>query len=398
MSSYNLETLCMDICVYNFCVQGGGGRIWLIQLPPKPRNDHERSRICIDLPDESRDSCQTFQIVPTFLVLKSLKNNFGAIVDGRLTKVSGPFQRILGFIYNFHSRILLNLPHISTKMHRGRMVSSMNFASRSNVKLVEFAEQFRQKIQFSAEAHLALPPEFDWIHRSKPRRRPLIQSFWHFGYKADLIDILSTLGKETIPKKGRKKNNRQKQRNNFQLLFSVVLLIYWRVYSILCVIDADTWSSAWKGSFPGLCQTTEETAHDLIVQASPIRWGVLNSKMAQLPKKIFSKKMSTFFEAWAKIYASRSDMVPRWCVALSVKTQKIRNKKWPPKWSFLKDECYKNHRFVMFYCSVHKFWVLVKMLLSGNSCWCSPSFLHSLRYEFGTPRIRMCQKLGCCFG
>ena len=177
-----------------------------------------------------------------------------------------------------------------------------------------------------------------------------------------------------------------------------MLLIYWRVYSILCVIDADTWSSAWKGSFPGLCQTTEETAHDLVVQASPIRWGVLNSKMAQLPKKIFSKKMSTFFEAWAKNYASRSDMVPRWCVALSVKTQKIRNKKWPPKWSFLKDECCKNHRFVMFYCSVHKFWVLVKMLLSGNSCWCSPSFLHSLRYEFGTPRIRMCQKLGCCFG
>ena len=113
------------------------------------------------LSDESRDSCQAFQIVPTFLVLKSLKNNFGAIVDGRLTKVSGPFQRILGFIYNFHSRILLNLPHISTKMHRGRMVSSMNFASRSNVKLVEFAEKFRQKIQFSAEAHLALPPEFD---------------------------------------------------------------------------------------------------------------------------------------------------------------------------------------------------------------------------------------------
>jgi len=73
------------------------------------------------LSDESRDSCQTFQIVPTFLVLKSLKNNFGAIVDGRLTKVSGPFQRILGFIYNFHSRILLNLPHISTKMQRGQI-------------------------------------------------------------------------------------------------------------------------------------------------------------------------------------------------------------------------------------------------------------------------------------
>ena len=235
MSSYNLETLCMDICVYNFCVQGGvGGSGWYscLQNQEMIMSGHVFALI---LSDESRDSCQTFQIVPTFLVLKSLKNNFGAIVDGRLTKVSGPFQRILGFIYNFHSRILLNLPHISTKMHRGRMVSSMNFASRSNVKLVEFAEKIRQKIQFSAEAHLALPPEFDWIHRSKPRRRPLIQSFWHFGYKADLIDILSTLGKETIPKKGRKKKQQTKTKKQLPTpLFRCVAYILTGIQYTVC--------------------------------------------------------------------------------------------------------------------------------------------------------------------
>ena len=340
MSSYNLETLCMDICVYNFCVQGGvGGSGWYSCLQNQESIMSGRSFALI-LSDESRDSCQTFQIVPTFLVLKSLKNNFGAIVDGRLTKVSGPFQRILGFIYNFHSRILLNLPHISTKMHRGRMVSSMNFASRSNVKLVEFAEKKSTKDTIFCRGTLSTST---WIRLNSSKQAQAPASDPAFRGISDIKPIWLTyyrpLAKKQSQKREGKKNNRQKQRNNFQLLFSVVLLIYWRVYSILCVIDADTWSSAWKGSFPGLCQTTEETAHDLVVQASPIRWGVLNSKMAQLPKKIFSKKMSTFFEAWAKNYASRSDMVPRWCVALSVKTQKIRNKKWPPKWSFLKDEC-----------------------------------------------------------
>lgn len=125
MSSYNLETLCMDICVYNFCVQGGvGGPGWYSCLQNQE----------MIMSDFHRDSCQTFQIVPTFLVLKSLKNYFGAIVDGRLTKVSGPFQRLLGFMHNFHSRILLNLPHISTMCKEVKWYPLHEFASGSNGK------------------------------------------------------------------------------------------------------------------------------------------------------------------------------------------------------------------------------------------------------------------------